>query len=182
MRTLPWLLAAVAITALPAEALSPEEAYAAIPHQRTVFDPKASTLPPAQIDSLQRLFALSDQGVVLRVEGIRAQRSRNVAELKRILQAYDTLIESLEAQKLAAEVAPARDLVVKALREQKRFLASKPEGGMQFTGRELAAAAEVARASGNLHRAYDLLIGAFPGEAPRNKSSFFDYLCALDYF
>lgn len=181
MRILPWLMAAIALTSLPSGAMSPEEAYAAIPHQRTTFDPKASKLSSSHVDSLQRLFALSDQGVVLRVEGMRAQRSRNAAELKRVLQAYDALIENLQAQKLSPEVVPVRDLVVKALSDQKRYLASKPEGGMQFVGRELAMSPDVTQASGNLHRAYDTLLKAFPGEPARNKSSFYDYLCALDY-
>ena len=181
MRILPCLLVAVVTVALPSRAMSPEEAYAAIPHARTTFDAGASKLSRTQAESLQRLFVLSDEGVVLRVEGMRAQRSRNAAELKRVLLAYDALIGRLQAQQFAAEVAPARDLVVKALLDQKRFIASKPEGGMQFAAKELATTREVTQASGNLHRAYELLMKAFPGEVARNKSSFFDYLCALDY-
>jgi hypothetical protein len=180
MRIPACLLAAISLTALPAQALSTEEAYAAIPHQRTTFDAGTSKLPPSQVDSLRRLFAASDQGVVLKVEGIRAQRSSNVAELERIQKAYDTVIENLQSQKFSAEVAPARDLVVKALRDHKGFLATRPKGGMQFVARDLNAP-EVTRASTSLHQAYDGLMGAFPGEPARNKQSFFDYLCALDY-
>jgi len=40
---------------------------------------------------------------------------------------------------------------------------------------------DVKQASGNLHRAYGLLMNAFPGETARNRTAFFDYLCALDY-
>jgi hypothetical protein len=181
MRILTCLLFAAVVGALPARAMTPEEAYAAIPHQRTSFDARASTLSRAQADSLQRLFALSDQGVVLRVEGMRAQRSRNAAELKRVIQAYDALIEKLAVQTFVPEVVPARDLVVEALRDQKRFIASKPEGGMQFTGNELATTPDVKRASGKLQQAYGLLLKTFPGEVARNKAAFYDYLCALDY-
>jgi hypothetical protein len=181
MRSLACLLVAAVIPALPARAMTVEEAYAAIPHQRTTFDARTSKLPAAQVDSLQRLFALSDQGVILRIEGMRAHRSRNAAELTRVLQAYDALIENLGAQQFAAEVAPVRNLVVTALRDQKRFIASRPAGSMQFARNELAMTPDVKRASGNLHQAYGLLLKAFPGEAARNKAAFFDYLCALDY-
>ena len=99
-------LTATAIAASPAWALTPEEAYAAIPHQRTPFDAGASTLPQAQADSLRRLFALSDEGVVLRVEGMRAQRSRDAAELARVLRDYDALIARLQSQPFAPEIAP----------------------------------------------------------------------------
>jgi hypothetical protein len=180
MRILTCLLFLAVSGALPAQAMSPEEAYAAIPHQRTTFDAGASKLSRAQADSLQRLFALSDEGVILRVEGMRAQRSRNAVELKRVLQAYDALIEKLASQQFVPEVVPARDLVVEALRDQKKYIAAKPEGGMQFTRNDLSAP-DVTRASGKLQQAYGLLIKAFPAEAARNRAAFYDYLCALDY-
>ena len=181
MRTLACLLLVAVIPATPAQAMTTEEAYAAIPHRRTTFDPGTSTLPRAQAESLQRLFALSDQGVVLRVEGMQAQRSRNAAELARVLKAYDALIEQLRAGTFAAEVLPARDLVVEALRGQKRFIAAKPAGGIKFERKELAMTPDVKQASGQLQQAYGFLLKAFPGEAARNKTAFYDYLCALDY-
>jgi hypothetical protein len=181
MRTLPCLLVAAVISVLPARAMSPEEAYAAIPHRRTTFDPGTSKLPRAQAEGLQRLFALSDQGVILRVEGMQAHRSRNAAELARVLKAYDALIEQLRAGQFVAEALPVRDLVVEALRGQKRFIAAKPAGGIKFERKELAMTPDVKQASGQLQQAYGLLLKAYPGEGVRNKTSFYDYLCALDY-
>ena len=172
---------AVALASLEAAALTVEEAYAAIPHQRTAFEPKASKLPPAQKESLERLFRFSDRGVVLRVEGMRAQVTRDSVGLKRVLERYDQLIESLESATLAPEVAPARDRVAHALKIQRGFLASKPQGGMRFLPQELHASAQVREASQDLHGAYGILMRAFPGEPARNQSSFFDHLCALDY-
>ena len=181
MRILVPLLASLAVAAMPAGAMSPEEAYAAIPHPRVTFDAKTSKLPAGQSESLQRLFSLSDQGVILRIEGIRAQRSRNVAELKRILAGYDSLIDDLQRQSFTAEVAPARDHVVRALRDHKSYLASRPEGGMQFAQNELLTAPLVRQASASLHRAYELMLKTFPEEPARNKDSFEQYMCALDY-
>jgi hypothetical protein len=181
MRILVPLLAGLAVAATPASAMSPEEAYAAIPHQRTTFDTRASAASASQAESLQRLFTLSDQGVILKVEGMRAQRARNVAEVKRVLAAYDGLVDNLQRQPFAAEVVPARDLIVKALRDHRRYMASRPEGGMTFVRNELTSAPAVTQASASLQRAYGLLMKAFPGEPARNKAAFYDYLCALDY-
>lgn len=181
MRLLDPVLVLLCLTVLEASALSPEDAYAAIPHKRTTFDAQASKLPRPQVESLERLFALSDQGVILRVEGMRAQRARDRAGLKRVLEQYDALVADLQGQKFMVEVAPARDLVVQALRDQRRFLASRPEGGMQFVRQELTSTPEVTKASQNLYRAYSVLMQAFPGEPARNKTSFYDHLCALDY-
>lgn len=181
MRLRPCFLVALVLAASSARAMTPEEAYAAIPHQRTTFDAGVSTLSPTQVDSLKRLFAHSDQGVVLKVRGMQAQRAGDAKELKRIVQSYDVLIENLEAQKLAPEVVRARDRVVKALDLHKRFLASRPEAGLQYARKDLSGTAEVREASGNLIQAYQDLMKAFPREPSRNKSAFYDYLCALDY-
>jgi hypothetical protein len=161
--------------------MTTEEAYAAIPHHRTTFDASSTKAGPAEVSSLQRLFALTDQGVVLRVEGIRAQRSRDPAAVKRILQGYDALIAKLEAEPMEAAVQPARVLIVDAVKGHRRYLASTPQGGMQFGRKELTSAPDVRDANQRLLSAYSLLMKAFPAEPQRNKAAFFDYLCALDH-
>lgn len=175
------LLAALAIAAGEALALTPDEAYAAIPHRRIAFDALASSLPKAQSQSLERLFAVTDQGVVLRVESMRAHRSANASQIKRLLAEYDRLMASLAALEVSAEVKPARELVLQALADQRRFLASKPGGSLSFARTDLSSTPDVRQASRKLHGAYDVLMRAFPGEPARNKDSFFDHLCALDY-
>jgi hypothetical protein len=182
MKKLPaLLLLAIALVAGDALALTPDEAYAAIPHRRIAFDAGASTLTRAQADALKRLFGLSDEAVVLRVEGMRAVRSANAAEIGQVLSRYDSLVVSLRALDLPAEVASARDLIAQAVADQRRFLASKRTAAYQFVRSDLSMAPDVREASGKLHRAYEVLLKAFPNERPRNKNAFYDHLCALDY-
>ena len=171
---------AAACAAAPAAAMTTEEAYAAIPHRRTTFEPPASKLPPAQSESLQRLFAFTDRGVVLRVQGMAARRNGDAKETKRVLDAYDALIEEARGASLAPQAVAARDQVVEALQMHRKFLATRPPG-FTFARAELASTPDVSQASRKLQGAYGTLMRSFPGESPKHKQSFYDYLCALDF-
>jgi len=172
------LLAGLLALAAPVSAMSPEEAYAAIPHQRTAFEARKSTLPTAKSESLARLFALTDRGVVLRVQGMAAQQRGDAKELARVIEGYDALAAELQAERFEPEVIPARDQVVEALRLQRRFFAARPTS---VARQILSSTPEVRQSSNQLHGAYGVLMRAFPGEIPKHKQSFFDHLCALDF-
>jgi len=157
------------------------EAYAAIPHRRTPYDISLSPSAAAQKASLARLFGQTDKGVVLRVEGMKAHGARDAAGVKRVVAQYDTLIADLQKENVATEIAPARSLVVEALKLQQQYFQSRPAGTLVFTSRELHGNPDVKGASEKLQKAYGILMRAFPGEAPNNRTSFFDHLCALDF-
>ena len=175
-----WLAIAAAFS-LPAFAMTADEAYSAIPHRRTLYEAPKSTAAPEKAGELGRLFALTDEGVILRVQGMKAQRERNAAEVRSLLERYDALIARLAAEKFGAEVAPARDLIVDGVRMHRKYLASRPAGGMSFVRNELTAAPDVTQASRKLISAYQLLMAKFPKEGAHNKTAFYDHLCALDY-
>jgi hypothetical protein len=156
-------------------------AYAAIPHRRTPFEASSSTAAAHQKANLARLFAYTDRGVVLRIQGMKAHGAKDAAGLKRAMAGYEGLISDLGREQFSAEVAPAQALIVEALRLQQRHLQSRPEGGLAFVGAQLSTAPDVKDASGKLIKAYGILMRAFPGEPQRNKTSFFDHLCALDF-
>lgn len=182
MKYLAWAAICIStVLSVPAAAMTADEAYSAIPHRRTPYEPPRSTVAAATARELGRLFTLTDEGVVLRVQGMRAHRERNAPEIRGLMERYDALIAKLSAEKFGPEVAPARDLIVEGVRMHRKYLASRPAGGMSFARNELAAAPEVAQASRKLTSAYQMLMAAFPTEAARNKTAFFDHLCALDY-
>jgi len=187
MNRLPRLVAltlalALALAAPVAQALDVEGAYAAIPHRRTAFDAPASNTPAPQKASLARLFALTDRGVVLRVESMQAHGKRDAAGIKRAVAGYDALVADLGRESFSPEVAPARALIVEALQLQQRHLQSRPEGGLAFNvRRDLEATPDVKQASLKLLKAWGILKRTFPGEPEKNKAAFFDHLCALDF-
>jgi hypothetical protein len=172
-------LLALCVIAQAAQALDVAEAYAAIPHRRTAYDEATSPSPAPQKAALAWLFARTDRGVVLRVEGMKAHGSKDAATLKRVVSQYDALIGELAKEEVVDEVKPARNLVVEALKKQKRYLSSQPAGQLTFT--QIGRVPDVSGASSQLLEAYGILMKTFPKETARNRTSFFDHLCALDF-
>lgn len=166
---------------LESEALTVEEAYASIPHQRTVFDRSASQLSRAQVEGLTQLFALSDRGTVLRVAGIRAFRAGQLNDFRRAMDGYPTLIEALKSLNVPGEMKPVQELVLQAVQAHQRFFEAKVKASNALAKRDLGFTPEVHEASRKLHHAYNLLMKMFPNESGVNKTAFFDHLCALDF-
>jgi hypothetical protein len=164
-----------------ASAMDVAAAYAAIPHRQTTYDASISPSAAAQKASLARLFKLTDRGVVLRVQGMQAHAAGDEATLKRVISQYDALIADLKREDVADELHSPRTHIVEALRMQQRHFGSRPAGGLVFVRNEIAGIPAVKQSSGKLHRAYNELMRAFPAEAQRNRTSFFDHLCALDF-
>lgn len=164
-----------------AQALTVEEAYAAIPHQRTVFQAGASRLSRAQVESLTRLFALSDQATVLRVEALRAYQAGNSVEFNRALAGYGPLVDALKSLRATGDVAPVQDLVLQAMQDHQHFYENRLQDSAGQSKRALVFTQEVHQASQKLRRAYGLLMQLYPNELAVNKTAFFDYLCALDF-
>jgi hypothetical protein len=171
----------MACASFAAHAMTVEEAYAAIPHKRTVFDGNASRLSAAHVDSLKRLFASSDQGVVLRVEGLRVLRSAEAAQLRKTINDYRALASALASLNVSAEIKPAQDLIAQAIADHQRFFETKLRDNAALAKRDAAFTADINQASQKLHRAYDVLMKAFPNEPATTKAAFYDYLCALDF-
>ena len=162
-------------------ALTIEEAYAAIPHQRTVFDRSASRLSKAQVEGLLQLFALTDRGTVLRVEAMRAFRGGQLQDFRAALDRYRTLIEALRSLNLPGELMPAHALIVQSVQGHQRFFEASLKASDSLARRELVFTTEVHESSRKLRQAYDLLMKMYSNEPGVNKSAFFDYLCALDF-
>jgi hypothetical protein len=158
-----------------------EEAYAAIPHHRTVFDRSSSKLSPAQVGSLTQLFAGSDQATVLRVQAMRDLRAGRLQDVRKAMDSYRALLASLGSAQPTADVKPAQTLIVEAIQDHQRFFEGKLRQTTDPTRIDLGFTPEVHQASQKLRRAYDVLMRAFPNEPGINKAAFYDYLCALDF-
>ena len=166
-----------------ASELTVEEAYQAIPHKRTVFDTKASTLSTLQADALQQLFDLADRGIVLRVQGLRTLHSTSSSGDHSVLLGYRSLASSVTSLRVPAEIESARNLVLQSLQLHQQYFATqfhtKQSGGKPDTA--LRQNRDVTQASQKLIAAYGSLIKAFPNETALNRQAFYDYLCALDF-
>ena len=135
-----------------ADAMSVEDAYASIPHRRTVFDRRAATMPADEADALVRLFALVDRAIVARITKA----------------GYDPLLADLHALAVPSRLRRVHTLVTEAVVAEHAYLARNEQGAIQT-------------ASARLHEAYAELMRLFPEEGRQNRDAFFDYLCALDF-
>ena len=145
------LILALILAAHAAAAMSVDEAYASIPHRRTVFDRRAALMPADEADGLVRLFALVDRAIVARVTKT----------------GYEPLLAELRALALPARLQPVQRLVGEAVVAERAYLDGE--------------ASAVHTASARLHEAYGQLMRLYPEEGAQNRDAFFDYLCALDF-
>lgn len=177
------ILLAVLVSALPALSygLTIEEAYAGIPHRRTVFNPSASAISPAVKEELRQIFTLAEQATILRVEGLAALRAGRSQELAQIINRYRALAVSGPAARFSPSTQPVRELVLKAIDDHRAFFDEKLKQSAGKSAPNASFTPVINQASGKLHQAYDLLMKAFPAETAHNQAAFFDYLCALDF-
>jgi hypothetical protein len=163
------------------QAISVEDAYAAIPHQRTIFDARASKLSTTQVSALQQVFHFADRGTVLRVEGLNAFRAGDNQSIKKVMADYRSLTASFTSLQVPIEIKPVQDLVLQAIEDHRRFFETKMRDKDALGKCNSAFTPDVFQASQKLHRAYSLLMQSFSNEPAVNKIAFFDYLCALDF-
>jgi hypothetical protein len=152
-----------------ASALTVDEAYRAIPHNRTVFDVKAGKMDMSIAKDLLRIFEHVDEAIVLRVETMKSRSGRQV------LPKYQNLISKMESETIAKSLQPILALIVGAIRDQSEVFAKSEGQSANFSD------PHVRSASQKLHSAYQSLMQTFPSEGSVNKQAFFDYLCALDF-
>jgi hypothetical protein len=153
------------------------EAYQAIPHQRTAFDPKQAKATRDEIDYLSALFALTDAAVTERVAmqnilsaGLRPEPGKSN---------YDAILSGFLALETPGRLLPVEALVYQAVAEQRRYLE-----GWRASGRRDyfdPGAPLVMSAHKKLVGAHDELREIFDEEGLHNRQAFHDHLSALDF-
>ena len=154
-------------------AMTVEQAYRAIPHERTVFDVGAATMEAEERTFLERFFDLIDQAIVARVERMQALPSRGAPSDR-----YDELLQHFGAMPVPVRLRHVHQLVIDAVKEQR---ASLDEWRRSGATSDIRRHPRVQRASQKLHAAYGELMQLFPREGAHNQQAFYDYLCALDF-
>jgi hypothetical protein len=162
--------------------LTVEQAYAAVPHRRTEFDFRHSSLSAEEARYLAAAFHLIDQGVRARVVGagelVRdgASRHQPAAHLDELRAALESFAPPRGLEGYHASLLLAFD------RESAVFAAWQAAGSAYRYRLRLGDSPDVRSASQALHRAYDELMRRFGArEPPANTKAFFDYHCALDF-
>lgn len=179
--------AAEAAAAQPSESpvlnvgLSVDHAYAAIPHRRTVWDDRATTVPGGEKAYLKVIFEVMDEGVAVRVTG---QQHFSVGQFDSSDPAaqYGQLIDFVRAMPIPKALADYHQKILTALSGQQQFFADwRAQRGQFGFAQQVAGLPGVQRASAALRTAYDELMAKYPNESSTNKDAFFDYHRALDF-
>jgi hypothetical protein len=163
--------------------LSVEQAYASIPHRRTVADLNRSTLSSPDKEYLTLAFHEIDQAILLRVTSFE-RFSRAGTETARLLAKMDQVIEFLRGIDPPASLTDYHKRVLEALSDQRAYFQEWQVQGRGFAYGEssrISMHPRVRTASSALRAAYQILMQTYAGENQHNKEAFFDYHCALDF-
>lgn len=154
------------------QSMTVDEAYQAIPHQKTRFDAASATMGGDEKAFLDVFFELVDLAVVERVSSM-----QSISSGKAVTFNYDAIDSRLMALDVPEKLKTAHALVMQAVAEQRKYLEQwKSSGGRFDVGDPL-----VSSSSAKLVQAYGELMRAYPSENAHNKKAFFDHLCALDF-
>jgi hypothetical protein len=158
-----------------------DQAYAAIPHRRTVWVESGSTVPSGEKEYLQTVFEVLDQAVRVRVAGQQAFASRQF-DSANIDAEFDRLITFVRAMPAPKALVSYHQDILSGLSSERQFFDDWKSQGDRF---EFAQQVEnhpgVRAASASLRAAYSELMSKYPNESQTNKDAFFDYHCALDF-
>jgi hypothetical protein len=188
------LLASLLALAVPATAadLLPtvEDAYAARHLRRTPFEPhRAEGVRTEEARFLADLFALTDEAVLLNTDVGRwfASEGSRGLHAADYLERVDDVSTRMKALPAPARVVSARDLVVGALRLQRRFVAEWSKALDEGRAFESQLTHEFAYHEG-LHRSGRLLLkahaelrGLFPYAGEEVQTAFHDHLRAVSF-
>jgi hypothetical protein len=167
----------------PAAGVGPsvEEAYAAIPHRRTVWDASGSTVPSEEKEYLQTVFQVLDQAVRVRVAGQQSFSSQQF-ESADIDAEFDRLIAFVRAMPVPRRFVAYHQDILSALSSERQFFEDWKSQRDQFAfSHQVENHPGVRAASASLRAAYGELMSKYPNESQSNKDAFFDYHCALDF-
>jgi hypothetical protein len=160
---------------------SVEDAYAAIPHRRTIWDENGTTVPPGEREYLQTMFQVLDQAVRVRVAGQQAFSNQQFDSAD-VDGEFNRLIAFIRSMPIPPGMNSYHQQILSALSGERQYFADWKSQGDRFPfAQQVANHPGVRAASANLRSAYGELMSKYPNESPSNEDAFFDYHCALDF-
>lgn len=146
-----------------------DEAYRAIPHQRTVFDPTTAKMDRADAEYLQHLFLWIDQAIVAKMTAMRNTPAD---------QAYSSVWAMQSRVTPGARFTSLQATVADSIKHEYEYLKQRQTASVKaFKPND----PHVQAASQRAQHAYAMLLSMYPNETAHNKQAFYDYLCALDF-
>lgn len=164
-----------------------DEAYKAIPKERTPYNKKETQISEAEAKYLDHLFFVTDVAMQKRMMMLRHfSEGRHRFYLKTYNIELGTLLGGFDLiDAPSPSLQKAEDLIVLAIRQQQQFfnewaaLEGTPEYESTKQGYVKHMLVQISHQ--NLLAAYNVLMKLYPNETDHNKKSFYTHLCALDF-
>lgn len=161
--------------------LTVDQAYAAIPHRRTVWNDTDSPATPQEKAYLEVMFPLLDQAIAARVAGLQAYSQGDFSSMDLDAQ-WQRLINFARAATPPPSLTAYHQDILTALSDERQFFHEWYSARSQFPfASHIENHPSVRAASAASRAAYSELMRKFPSESPSNRDAFFDYHCALDF-
>lgn len=161
--------------------LSVEQAYAAIPHRRTVWNESESTVPDEDRAYLRTIFQVIDQAIAVRVAGLQ-NFSKSRFDSVNIDAQWDRLIAFTQGMTVPKDLTSYHQDVLASFSNERQFFSEWKSRGDQFEfARQIPNHSGVRAASAAARAAYNEIMARYPNENQNNKDAFYDYHCALDF-
>lgn len=169
-----------------AQDMTIEEAYKAVPHARTPFDPGQSRIAADDAQYLGQLFAVTDLALRARIQALQyLYHNADTSVLKKYDAEIEDALSALSVAKTPAHLSQVRDMIISGIHDQQNFfhewaaLEGKP--GFDEIKQGIPSHPLVQNAHQKLVSAYSMLKQLYPTESEHNQQAFFDHLCALDF-
>ena len=176
----------VFVAPVQAQEMSVAQAYQAIPHKQTTFNLKQSRIKGIDAKYLDHYFFAADVAVRARVMTLRGfygqKGAMSVAAYNREI---NNMVVSFDMVDTPRHLKDAQTLLVSAIRDQQAFFNEwdkvRNTAKGQSLKRNYSQHPKVQSSHKKLLKAYYMLMAQYPKESQRNKTAFFDHLCALDF-
>lgn len=164
--------------------VSVEKAYKMIPHRRTKFNFKGSSVKGADKVYLEKAFKIVDEAVRCRVVTMHDYAKKAPKKVGKLRKDYQKLLDYLKTLTAPKALVKYHESLISAMTTQIDFFKEWEKGGKSFshgTLQKLRNHPKVKAASRFLIAGYQVLMRAYSGESKKNKEAFFDYHCSLDF-
>lgn len=161
--------------------LTVDQAYAAIPHRKTVWTADDSTVASEEKAYLNTMFQVVDQGVTVRVAGLQNFTNGHFNTID-VSEDFDRLVTFVRGMTPPKGLAAYHHQILSALTSEREFFNQWESHRDSFPfAHQIANDPNVQAASAASRAAYNELMMRYPRESQRNKDAFYDYHCALDF-
>ena len=161
--------------------MSVEDAYAVIPHRRTVWNEDQTTVPMGEREYLKAMFQVLDQTVVARSAGIQNYSRKDFTSFDAEGE-LDQLSDYVRQVQVPPALSNYNQQVLAALAGERQFFYDWKNDPDHFDyNRQVNSHPGVNSSSTALRSAYQVLMSRYPQESQSNQDAIFDYHCAADF-